>query len=92
MLQVGDRVQNTFSGLVGKVVQAQLRPYAAVTHAQWFWVVFEDDERAARHYARNGPNGTFAFSSTKPWLKIDDAPAPMDDTRDYLNALISFRA
>lgn len=91
MLKAGDRIQNCFSRLIGRVVEIESRS-AVRPYYYTFSVRFEDDAAAARHYARNGPNGTFLFTNTEPWMKIDDLPVPMEDTRDYLDALMSLRA
>lgn len=91
MLSVGDRVKNTFSGLTATVVEAHY-PFNPHTRTQSFCVKFDDDAKAARHYVRNGPYGSFVFTSTLPWVILEPDPVPMDDTRDYLNTLISLRA
>lgn len=94
MLHVGDRIKNNFNGLIAKVyqVKAYESNYSQYADHYWFAVYFEDDAAGERHYARNGPDGSYVFTRMSAWQKIEPAPVPMEDTRDYLNSLNGLEA
>lgn len=87
ILYEGDRIRNKFNRLIARVVGVR-HPHVG-TFRYTFYVAFEDDAAGERHYARNGPDGTFTFTNADAWEKIEAAPVPMEDTRAYLQALIS---
>lgn len=89
-LYVGDRLKNTFNGLVGTVVAIE-QHYGGL----WFYMDFPASQKADNYYVRNGINNTFLFTRLKAWERVPGEPAPMEDTRDYLdslNGLMSLRA